>query len=373
MNTFQELSLPLALEKALREMGFNQPTPIQAQAIPVALERRDLMGCAQTGTGKTAAFGIPVLTRLLKAPQKLALILAPTRELAAQIVGVLDQLSRFAPELKSTLLIGGASMKPQIKALSRRPRLIVATPGRLVDHLNRGTVTLSQVEVLVLDEADRMLDMGFAPQLQKILRFLPKTRQTLLFSATFPPYIQKLAKQFLKDPIEVKVGANSQPVSAIHQSVIQTVPTQKNEVLVGELEKREGSILIFARTQSRTDRLARFLEHRGLPVGRIHGGRTQGQRQTAISGFREGRFRILVATDIAARGIDISHIAHVINYDLPQAAEDYVHRIGRTARAGARGEALSLLIPEDRAQWVEICRLIQRKPESSAKGVAARR
>ena len=360
MHHFSELKLPQSLEKALKIMGFEKPTPIQAKAIPVALTHRDVIGCAQTGTGKTAAFCIPVVSRLLKIPNKIALILVPTRELGTQISEVLKKLTQYSPEIKSTLLIGGMPMHPQIRNLQRKPRIIVATPGRLVDHLKRGTISLSTAEVLVLDEADRMLDMGFAPQLNEILRFLPKTRQTLFFSATLPTDIEKLSMRFLKDPVRVTVGAVSQPVQKIQQSVVQTNASKKNDTLLDELNLRRGSVLVFTRTKARTDRLARYLEEYGHQVARLHGGRTQGQRNSAVAGFRDGRFRILVATDIAARGIDISHIAHVINYDLPQAAEDYIHRIGRTARAGADGQAVSLLTPEDKRQWKEISRLLSK-------------
>ena len=360
MNHFNELKLPPALEKALNSMKFEQPTPIQAKAIPVALANRDLIGCAQTGTGKTAAFSIPMITRLIKMPSKTGLILVPTRELGSQILEVLKKLTQFAPEMRSTLLIGGMSMKAQVRSAQSKPRIIVATPGRLVDHLKRGTVSLSSVEVLVLDEADRMLDMGFAPQLNEILRFLPKVRQTLFFSATLPSDIEKLSNRYLKDPVRVTIGVVSQHAKKIQQSVIQTLQAKKNDTLMDELNLRKGSVLIFARTKSRTDRVARYLAEYGHPVTRLHGGRTQGQRNAAVEGFRDGKFRILVATDIAARGIDIPHIAHVINYDLPQVPEDYIHRIGRTARAGAEGQAVSLLTPEDKPQWREISRLLER-------------
>jgi superfamily II DNA/RNA helicase len=360
MQYFNELKLPLALEQAIQAMRFEKPTPIQAQAIPVALKGCDLIGCAQTGTGKTVAFSVPLLTRLLNAPQKTALILVPTRELAAQVAGVISKLTAFSPQLRSVLLIGGVAMQPQTRNLQRKPQIVIATPGRLIDHLNQKNLTLAAADVLVLDEADRMLDMGFAPQLSQILRHLPNARQTLCFSATFSPEMEKLAARFLKNPERVTVGAISQPVQAIEQSVIQTTTAKKNDTLMDELNARQGSVLVFARTQHRTDRVARHLESYGHTVTRLHGGRSQGQRNTAVSGFRDGRFRIMVATDIAARGIDISHIAHVINYDLPQVPEDYVHRIGRTGRAGAKGEAVSLITQEDQAQWKEIVRMLRK-------------
>ncbi|MBI2838343.1 MAG: DEAD/DEAH box helicase [Acidobacteria bacterium] len=358
MSEFKDMNLPAPIETALTAMRFSTPTPIQEQAIPVALSGRDLIGCAQTGTGKTAAFCIPLITRLLSVPQKTALILAPTRELAVQITDVIAQLTVAVPAIRSTLLIGGAAMEPQIRSLARKPRIVVATPGRLLDHLQRRTVSLAATEILVLDEADRMLDMGFAPQLDAIRRFLPHTRQTLLFSATIPDDILKLASRYLKDPVRVNVGAIAQPVQEVRQSVVQTTGAAKNDVLLDELKARRGSVLIFARTKRRTDRLAKRLAQGGHSVTHIHGDRSQSQRDRAIKGFRSGAYRILVATDIAARGLDVPHIAHVINYDMPQAPEDYVHRIGRTARAGALGESLCLVVPEDQSQWRRISHLI---------------
>jgi superfamily II DNA/RNA helicase len=364
MKNFQELQLPLPLDRALQALAFVTPTPIQAQAIPVALSRQDLIACAQTGTGKTAAFCIPLAVRLLRAPGKAALVLAPTRELALQIEAFWKDLTRFAPELKCVSLIGGLAMQNQIKGLRGGARLVVATPGRLVDHLSRGTISLSKMEMLVLDEADRMLDMGFAPQLTQILRFLPKARQTLMFSATLPPDIDRLSSKYLKSPVQISASVNNQAAPKVNQTAIVLNAVNKNDTLLDELNQRQGSVLVFARTQARTDRVARYLSEYGLEVNRIHGGRSQGQRKQALTGFKSGKVRILVATDIAARGIDVTGIAHVINYDLPMLAEDYIHRIGRTARAGASGEALSLITPEDRGQWKEITRLLQKSGSS---------
>jgi ATP-dependent RNA helicase RhlE len=356
ITTFSQLNLPAPIQKALDTMGFETPTPIQAAAIPVALSKQDLIGCAQTGTGKTAAFCIPIALRLIAAPVKTALVLVPTRELAGQIEEVWMALTRFAPQLTATTLIGGMPMPKQIRDLKRYPRLIIATPGRLMDHLHRGTTTLSKTEILVLDEADRMLDMGFAPQLTQILRYLPSVRQTLLFSATMPPEIAQLAHKYLRSPQNITIGSVGRAATLIEQKVIETSAQRKNDTLLDEINKRAGSILIFARTQVRTDRVSRYLASYGLPVNRLHGGRTQGQRKNALDAFKSGDIRILVATDIAARGIDVSEIAHVINYDLPMVAEDYIHRIGRTARAGTSGEAVSLITPEDRDGWKDICR-----------------
>jgi len=351
MQDFNELQLQEPIAKALQAMKFEKPTPIQVQAIPAGLDCKDIIACAQTGTGKTAAFSIPIVDRLLKDPKKSALILVPTRELAAQVTEVLRDLTRFTTSIKGVMLIGGMSMRPQIDKLRRGVRLVVATPGRLLDHLDRRTLKMDSLDILVLDEADRMLDMGFAPQLNKILPYLPKERQTLLFSATLPGNIEQLSSRYLSNPIRVTVGAVSRPVEKIQQSIVETTSAGKNETLVDELLAREGSVLVFARTKARTDRVAKHLQKYGHSVTRIHGDRTQGQRNAAVSGFRDGRFRIMVATDIAARGIDISHIANVINYDLPHVPEDYVHRIGRTARAGAEGQAISFVTPEDRGQW----------------------
>jgi ATP-dependent RNA helicase RhlE len=251
-------------------------------------------------------------------------------------------------------------MRAQFKALSRRPRLIVATPGRLVDHLNRNSALLSKIEILVLDEADRMLDMGFAPQLSRILKQLPTARQTLLLSATWAPELDQLSRAYLRNPEKVTIGKVSQAARDVSQTLVSTTVQKKNDTLLDELNRREGSVLVFARTKSRTDRVARYLADYGVAVNRIHGGRSQGQRNSALSAFRDGQVRVLVATDIAARGIDVTGIAHVVNYDLPQLSEDYIHRIGRTGRAGAKGEAVSLVTPEDRSQWNEISRLLKR-------------
>jgi superfamily II DNA/RNA helicase len=367
--SFHDMPLPEVLLKALDTMQFVEPTPIQEQSIPLILAERDLLACAQTGTGKTAAFSLPMLTRLMAEPNKGALILAPTRELALQITEFVAKLTWNMPRLKPVLLIGGAPMQKQTRLLMQKPRVIVATPGRLVDHLQQRTVDLSRTALLVLDEADRMLDMGFAPQLREILKHIPEARQTLLFSATMPDDIRRLASQHLRAPAEVHVNPEKPVASRIQHVVIQTTGETKNEVLITELNQREGSVLIFARTKHRTDRLAKYLQRFGFSVTRLHGDRSQSQRESALKGFRVGTYRILVATDIAARGIDIPHIAHVINYDLPQTPEDYVHRIGRTARAGATGEALCLLIPEEHSQWRRIARMYLKDDADVARSI----
>lgn len=357
MNTFNELQIHPYILKSLDNMKFIKPTPIQVKAIPLALKQQDLVGVAQTGTGKTAAFSIPILEKLLADEQAKALILAPTRELAVQITHFLRDLIGKMP-IQVTLLIGGVPLKRQAKLLKKHPRIIVATPGRLLDHLKSRKVNLDQCKILVLDEADRMLDMGFSPQLRDIRRFLPRHRQTMLFTATKTQDMAKLANEYVHKPVEVSVGENMKPVKKIVQSVIETPQYLKQQVLLEQLQKRDGSILIFLRTKHRTDKLAKFLRNNKFKVARIHGDRTQGQRESAIEGFRSGEYRILVATDIAARGLDINNIAHVINYDLPQQPEDYVHRIGRTARNGAGGESLCLVTPEDKKTWKSIEKLI---------------
>ncbi len=360
MKTFQELDLPSSVQKALVAMEFSTPTPIQAQAIPVALERKDVIGVAQTGTGKTAAFCLPMLTSLMENPNKTGLVLVPTRELALQIEEFWKKISQFSPGMHAVLLIGGVAMQPQIRGLQRKPRVIIATPGRLVDHLQRRTADVRNTEILVLDEADRMLDMGFAPQLNQIVRMIPTDRQTLFFTATWSKEMDALAKKYLIQPVRVTVGTVSAAAPKVDQSVLMTSVKNKNDTLLDEINAREGSVLVFARTQSRTDRVAKFLHSYGVDVGRIHGGRSQAQRVNALESFRAGKIRVLIATDIAARGIDVTDIGHVINYDLPQVPEDYIHRIGRTGRNGATGQSISFVTSEDRAQWLAIDRLLKR-------------
>ena len=360
--SFSSFDLPPSILKSLAALGFQEPTAIQARSLPPALEGKDVMGMAQTGTGKTGAFGIPMLVRLMELHQKTALVLAPTRELAMQIHSFLRKLAGKNERLHVMLMIGGAPMSQQIRELRQKPRILVATPGRLVDHLNRDRQILSHCGILVLDEADRMLDMGFLPQLKVVQKHLPRQRQTLMFSATFPASVRKLAADYLYKPVEVEIGQASRPVQKIEQTIIETTQKEKNDILLDELNARKGSVLIFTRTKHRTDRLSRYLESYGYQVSRLHGDRTQAQRRQAIDGFRSGAFRILVATDIAARGLDIDHIQHVINYDLPQVPEDYIHRVGRTARNGKSGQALCLLTPEDRSQWRSIAKVAGLNP-----------
>lgn len=346
-SVFKDLSLPIPLAQNLEQMGFLKPTPVQARAIPTALSGKDILATAQTGTGKTGAFGIPLLTMLFGDPMKQALILAPTRELAAQIILVLRTMGRGIKR-RGALVVGGESFDRQVRELDSGVDYIVATPGRLNDHLLEGTVDLSGVQVLVLDEVDRMLDMGFAPQIHQIMRYVPRERQTLLFSATLPRDIEEMAKKFQREPVRVSVDPVTQAAPQVQTETVQTTPDQKTELILDAITRREGKILVFARTQHRADRLSRLLEREGFENVRLHGGRSQAQRRYALEKFRTGARRVMVATDLAGRGIDVADIEHVINYDLPMTREDYIHRIGRTGRAGKSGSALNLLTREDK-------------------------
>lgn len=361
MNTFAQMQLPSTLKSALNTLGFVEPTKIQESVIPVSMNGLDLVACAETGSGKTGAYGIPIVSRLLEDTKKNALILAPTRELVTQISDFLRSLTVNCRELQVASIVGGADIRKQLGILKRNPRIVVATPGRLIDHLKRKSLNLDSTAILVLDEGDRMIDMGFAPQLDQILKFLPKQRQTSLFTATLTDRVRKLADKYLQKPERISVGRISLPVAAIKQSVIQTVIKDKDERLVDELNERQGSVIIFLRTKRKTDKLARYLADYGFKVSLIHGGRTHGQRNQAIESFKNGRSRILCATDIAARGIDIPQVEHVINFDLPMMDEDYVHRIGRTARNGASGQAVSFVTPEDHRAWQMLARKYQIK------------
>ena len=347
---FDQLRLDANLLKGIHDLGFLRPTPIQAQAIPRILERRDLIGCAQTGTGKTAAFVLPILHRLLQGKSGKhvrALILAPTRELALQSMDHLKALSRYV-HLKGAAIFGGVPMNPQISALERGVDIISATPGRLLDHIYSGRIDFVDLEVFVLDEADRMLDMGFLPDIKKILRLLPPKRQNLLFSATMPPEILKLTHEILTDPVTVQIGQRSSPAVGIRHAVYPVPRHLKTDLLVELLRGEEmTSVLVFSRTKRSAERLSHDLARRGVHVSVLHGDRSQEQRMHALEKFRMGEAQVMVATDIAARGIDVEEISHVINYDVPNSPEDYVHRIGRTARAEATGDAFTLVDKEE--------------------------
>ena len=368
MAHFDTFKLLPPIKQALLALEFKTPTPIQEKAIPSILAGADIVGNAQTGTGKTAAFCIPLLTSLLKNPEKNGLILVPTRELAIQIEKFWLELNQFCKEIDVVSLIGGVPMESQTKKLAKNPRLIISTPGRMVDHLQNKSLVLNKIAVLVLDEADRMLDMGFAPQLNEILRLVPKKRQTLLFTATWDAKTNDLAKKFLVHNSErIKVGETSKAATTVKQKLLNTTQDGKRDLLLEELNAHPGATLIFAGTQLRVDRVAEYLESYGIEVNCLHGGRSQGQRKTALRELREGKIRVLVATDVAARGIDVPEISHVINYDLPQVAEDYIHRIGRTGRAGAIGYSTSFLTLEDQRRWTEIETLLKKTDSSVPK------
>ncbi len=366
--SFDTLGLSPALLRALSEHGYTTPTAIQDAAIPVALSGRDLLAGAQTGTGKTAAFALPLLERLFVSPtaptggkrKPRALILTPTRELAAQVH---DSVRGYAKHLRvhSTTIFGGVGMGPQIDALRRGVDLIVATPGRLMDHMERRGVDLSGIEILVLDEADRMLDMGFLPAIKKILGTLPRQRQTLLFSATFADEIKQIAAQFMRDPQEIQVAARNTVAATVTHLVHPVDGARKRDLLLHVLSiDSRRQTLVFSRTKHGADKLCAHLEKFGLRATAIHGNKSQGARTKALKDFKTGKVTVLVATDIAARGLDIDQLPVVINYDLPMVAEDYIHRIGRTGRAGAEGMAISLVSQDEAGLLRDIRRLLKR-------------
>jgi ATP-dependent RNA helicase RhlE len=363
--TFETLGLGPALLRALAEQNYTTPTPIQAEAIPFALTGDDLLGGAQTGTGKTAAFGLPLLNTLSKTTpvngyrKPRALILVPTRELAVQVS---ENLRGYARYLRMSIgtIYGGAGMGPQTDMFRRGVDVLVATPGRLIDHIDRGTAKLDEIEILVLDEADRMLDMGFLPAIKRILQRLPRDRQTMLFSATFETEIKKLALEFMRNPVQVQVAANNTIAETIAHRVHPVDTGRKRDLLVQILTDRHtDQVLVFGRTKHGCNRLAEQLEEAGLKAVAIHGNKSQAQRQKALNAFKANKARVLVATDVAARGLDIPNLPLVINFDLPMVAEDYVHRIGRTGRNGASGEALSFVAPDEGGLLRQIQRLLK--------------
>jgi len=346
---FSQFTLDPALLRGISRLGFTDPTPIQAAALPHALAGRDVLAAAMTGSGKTAAFALPVLQRLLAGPtgRTRALILTPTRELAAQVHEHLTALGRDT-RVRAATVFGGVGAQPQARALRAGVAVVVATPGRLLDHLRSGAAQLGGVEVLVLDEADRMLDMGFLPDIRRILAHLPARRQTLLFSATLPAPIVELSRSLLSDPARIGVERRAEPATGVSQALLPVPEPRKTALLLELLSRNEvGTALVFTRTKHRANRLAQFLDRSGISCDRIHGNRSQSQRQSALAGFKAGKVRVLVATDIAARGIDVRDLPHVVNFDVPVQPDDYVHRVGRTARAEATGHALTLATPED--------------------------
>ncbi len=369
---FRDFGLDARIQAAIDAIGYLRPTPIQAQAIPLVLAGRDVMGAAQTGTGKTAAFTLPILQQLVaheststspaRHPVR-ALILAPTRELADQIsVNVTQYAAKTA--LRSTVVFGGIDMNPQTEALRRGVEILIATPGRLLDHVQSKNVALGQVSILVLDEADRMLDMGFLPDLQRIVNLLPKQRQTLLFSATFSPEIRKLAASFQKNPVTVEVARQNATATNITQRIYAVSEDDKRSCLVDLLRAEDPrQVIVFSNSKLETGRLARFLEKEGFAADAIHGDKSQNERLAALQAFKDGKVEVLVATDVAARGLDIAELPCVINFDVPFNPEDYVHRIGRTGRAGMHGRALTLVTPGDSRNFAQIEKLINRAVE----------
>jgi ATP-dependent RNA helicase RhlE len=368
--TFKDLGLRPEVLAAVRDAGYTEPTPIQRQAIPLALSGRDMMGLAHTGTGKTAAFTLPIIDRLIGGPKRTrVLILAPTRELAAQVD---DSFRKYGLHsgLDVVAVYGGVPIEPQERALRGGVDVVVATPGRLIDHIERQNVVFDDLEVLVLDEADRMLDMGFAPQINRIINEIPRYRQTLLFSATMPPEVEALARKYLRKPVVVQVGRRSAAASTVAHAVYPVPRDKKTALLVELLRKPEmDSVLIFSRTKHGADRVVRHLDRSGITATAMHADKSQAQRTQALDGFKRGSIRVLVATDIAQRGLDISGITHVINYDVPQQPEDYVHRIGRTGRAAATGDAYTFMSPDEIAMVRTIERVIgQQIPRISVPG-----
>ncbi len=355
---FIDLKIENKLKKSIELANFKTATPIQSQSIPVSLTGRDILGTAQTGTGKTLAFTIPMINKLIKDKNAMALIICPTRELATQVMQTVLKLNVREIGIGNALLIGGESMQKQLKKLKRRARIIIGTPGRINDHLERKSLNLSKVNYLVLDETDRMLDMGFTPQIELILKFIPKDHQTLLFSATLPDNILKISQKYLNRPERISVGSLSTPIEKIKQETIEITQEKKYHELINQLVERNGSILVFVKTKHGADKIVKRLKYDGHKADAIHGNLRQSKRDRVITGFRNGNSRILIATDVAARGLDIPLIQHVINYDLPQVPEDYIHRVGRTGRAGKEGSALTFLTPSDRSMWNSISRLI---------------
>ena len=359
---FAELGLQSALVSVCESLGYTEPTPIQKQAIPVVLAGSDLIGCAETGTGKTAAFLLPIIQRMTERarPGVRVLVLAPTRELASQIEASYRSLAPKKGAARCATLIGGAGLGRQTDALRRGAGLLVATPGRLLDHMERGAIDFSGLETLVLDEADRMLDMGFWPAIQRVLKALPAKRQTLLFSATMSSEIERLARTTMRSPVLVEVSQRGLPPLTVEQTAYPVATESKTALLLDLLERERDTferVLVFTRTRRGAERLSHILEAREHKVNRIHADRTQPQREAALRGFKNGQTRVLVATDIAARGIDVDSVSHVINYDVPAAPEDYVHRIGRTGRAGHHGRAITLVTPVEELSMRAIERL----------------
>ena len=359
MHSFSEYRLSDNLNKSLRDLRFNKPTEIQSKTIPLGIEGSDILASAETGSGKTASYLIPLINKISKEGKTSGLILTPTRELAQQVSEVCKSLLGYKSNINLALIVGGASMRNQLVQLKKRPKIIIGTPGRINDLLEKKSLILKYFNYFVLDEADRMLDMGFQDQVEKIIQYLPIKRQSLLFSATLPKEIIKLSSKYLKNPIRVNVKENKVIKTQIKQKVLNTKTEMKYDQLVDEILLRKGSILIFVRTKYSTEKLKKRLKKDTVKSLALHGDLRQNKRSRILKDFRDDKFRILIATDIASRGLDVPHIEHVINYDLPQVPEDFIHRIGRTARAGSVGEAVSFVTPNDKRMWKSIEKLME--------------
>lgn len=362
--SFSSLGLSDNILKGIRAMGYEDPTPIQLRGIPLILEGRDLIGSAQTGTGKTAAFGLPILTKLDK-PEHTprALIVEPTRELASQVETAFRDFSRYS-DLQTTVLYGGVKYGKQNDELERGTDIIVATPGRLLDHVSQKNLSLKNIEYLVLDEADRMLDMGFMPDVKKIIQHCPEKRHTSLFSATIPPVIETIIQWAMTDPETVEIGMRRSVAETVSHAVYPVAFDQKNDLVLALLDKVDyDSVIVFCRTKMGADRLGSLLKRENHSVAILHSNRTQAERERSLNGFRDGKYEVLVATDIASRGLDVANVSHVVNFDVPQHPEDYVHRIGRTGRAAASGDAFTMMVAEDRQHMEAIERFIGKKIE----------
>ncbi|MCE9642964.1 MAG: DEAD/DEAH box helicase [Candidatus Andersenbacteria bacterium] len=364
MSTFAELGLKPSIIAVLDKLKFTTPTPIQAQAIPVAVEGKDVIGIAQTGTGKTFAFSLPMIQQLA-ASKKQGLVILPTRELAIQVEEAIRTIGQTFG-IRTAVLIGGASMYHQIMSLKRGPHVIIGTPGRINDHLEQKKLQLNNIGVLVLDEADRMLDMGFAPQINEILRHVPKERQTLLFSATMPQEIVAIATKYMKTPVRIEVARAGSVSEQVDQDFYLVSRDQKDRMLDKLLDEFKGTVLVFSRTKYGAKKICRAIKHMGHTTAEIHSNLSLSQRRRSLAGFKSGDFRVLVATDIAARGIDVTNIELVVNYDLPESPDDYVHRVGRTGRAGLKGKAVTFITPDQRYKLRAIERLVRTQLSISA-------
>ena len=373
MSNFNTLGISKEILFNLNNLRLTNPTPIQKKAIIPALEGKDILANAKTGTGKTAAFGIPLIQKLNENKEVSVIILTPTRELAIQVDKHLKDLMGNNIKIRSAVIIGGESIQKQIKLIKNKVRLIIGTPGRICDHLNKGTLKLNKISHLVLDETDRMLDLGFSLQIKKIIKFIPKKRQTLLFSATIPINIEKISQEYLQNPIRISIPDDNQILTNIEHNVVNLNSNEKYDKLLEEIDSRDGSIIVFMKTKHSSKKMCLKLQKYGLSVNTIHGNVRQSKRISILNNFRKKKYRILVATDVAARGLDIPHIKHVINYDLPQNSEDYIHRIGRTARAGSSGAAICFVTEKDKKLWKVISKKINPDKELNYKGYLAKK